>query len=153
MLVTARLATANEDWTLAQEILQEILRRAPNFRSAQMLLGVVHKESGNLGQAEMYLSAVVAAAPDNSGARQLLAETRLALNKLEAARQALEPITSGTDPDIVSLSMAAGANLSLGDVDEAVELLERGIATDPGNVDIKVQLAIAYFQGGQLDKA
>ncbi len=153
LLVTARLAAADEDWTSAQEKLQEILRRAPNFRSAQMLLGVVHKQSGNLGQAEMYLSAVVAAAPDDSRARRLLAETRLALNKSEAARQALEPLTSGADPDIVSLSMAAGANLSLGDVDEAIELLERGIATEPGNVDVKVQLAIAYFQGGQWDNA
>ena len=153
ILATARLAVADEDWTSAQERLQVILRRAPDFRPAQMLLGVVHKESGNLGQAEMYLSAVVAASPDNSRARRLLAETRLALNKIEGARQALEPITSSADADIVSLSMAAGASLSLGDVDEAVEFLERGIATDPGNVDLKVQLAIAYLRNGQLDEA
>ena len=152
MMMTARLAIADEDWITAQENLQQVLRRAPEYRAAQMLLGVVHKESGNLGQAEMYLSAVVAASPDNSSARRLLAETRMALNKAEAARQALEPITSGADADIVSLSMAAGANLSLGEFDEAVELLERGVATNPGNVDLKVQLALAYFRGGQLDK-
>lgn len=153
MLVTARLAAADKDWTSAQENLQEILRRAPKFQQARLLLGVVHKESGNLNQAEMYLSAVVAASPDNSRARRLLAETRFELNKVEAARRTLEPLISGTDSDIVSLSMAAEASLSLGDVDEAVELLERGIATDPGNADLKVQLAIAYLRGGQLDKA
>jgi len=152
MMMTARLAAADMDWTTAQENLQQILRRSPGFQPAQTLLGAVHLENGNLGQAEMHLAAVVAAAPGNTLARHLLAETRLALNKAEAARQALEPLTSGPNADTASLSMAAIASLSLGEVDAAIELLERGVATDPGNVDLTMQLAVAYFKNGQLDE-
>jgi putative PEP-CTERM system TPR-repeat lipoprotein len=153
MMVTARLAAADKDWTTAQENLQQILRRSPEFRAAQTLLGAVHKENGNLGQAEMHLSAVVAAMPGNTLARRLLAETRLALNKAEAARQALEPLTSGANADTASLSMAAAASLNLGDVDAAVELLERGVAADPSNAGLNMQLALAYFRNGQFEES
>jgi putative PEP-CTERM system TPR-repeat lipoprotein len=153
MMTAARLAAADEQWTAAQEMLQQILRRAPEFRAAQFMLGAVHKENGNLGQAEMHLSAVVAASPENASARRLLAETRLELNKAEAAREALQPLTSDTASDVGSLSMAAGASLSLGDVDEAIELLERGVANEPDNVDLKMQLALAYLRDKKLDRA
>ena len=153
MMTAARIAAADQEWTAAQEILQQVLRRAPEFRMAQFLLGAVHKENGNLGQAEMYLSAVVAATPENARARRLLAETRLALDKDQEARQALEPLISGDSTDIVSLSMAAGADLNLGEVDEAIALLEQGVAANPGNADLKVQLALAYFRNQQFDRA
>ena len=153
IFATARLAVADRDWITAQASLQQILRRAPDFRPAQKLLGVVHKESGNLGQAEMYLSAAVASAPQDPVARQLLAETRLASNKMEGVRQILEPLTGAASSDILSLSMAAGANLSLGDVDEAVNLLKRGIATDPDNLNLNIQLALTYFQGRRFKEA
>jgi len=118
-----------------------------------MLLGHVHKESGNLGQAEMYLSAVVAAVPGSADARRLLAETRLEMNKAEEARQTLEPLLTAPNPDIGSLSMAAGASLSLGEYDVAAELLERGVAADPENIDLRIQLAFTYFRSDQAGKA
>jgi putative PEP-CTERM system TPR-repeat lipoprotein len=101
----------------------------------------------------MYLSAVLAATPENARARRLLAETRLALKKDQEARQALEPLTSGPGADPVSLSMAAGASLNLGEIEEAVALLVQGIKADPGNVDLKVQLALAYFRNRQFDES
>lgn len=153
MISAARLAAADRELTRAQEILQQVLRKAPEFRAAQFLLGMVHKQNGNLGQAEMYLSAFVAAEPENAQARMLLAETRLAMSRNREARQALDPLTSGADADIVSLSMAAGANLNLGEIDEAIALLERGVATEPGNMDLRVQLALTYLRNRQFDEA
>jgi len=153
LLVSARLSALDKDWMAAQSVLQEILRRAPNFRSAQMLLGVVHKESGNLGQAEMYLSAVVAASPQNTNARKLLAETRLLLNKSADARQAIDAIVAGPNADSRSLSIAAAASIDLGEFDDAAELLERGVAADPDNVDLRMELALAYFRSGNAERA
>lgn len=153
LLVSAKFASIDADWSKAQELLQEILRRAPEFRQAQMLLGYVHKESGNLVQAEMYLSGVVAAVPGNSNARRLLAETRLEMNKAEKARQALEPLLTGPNADISSLSMAAGASLSLGEYDVAAELLERSIAVSPDNIDLRIQLAFVYLRAENPAKA
>ena len=153
MLVAARLAATDQDWSKAQELLQEILRRAPRFRQAQMLLGFVHKESGNLGQAEMYLSAAVAAAPDDPMARRLLAETRLQMNKAEDARKALAPLLEANDADVNSLSMAAGASMVLGEFDAATELMERVVAADPSNIEQQMQLALMYFRGSKAAKA
>jgi cellulose synthase operon protein C len=153
MMAAARVAAADNKLSEAQGILQQVVRRAPDLRAAQLLLGIVHKEEGNLGQAEMYLSAYVTAAPEDARARMLLAETRLALNKNQEARQALEPLTSGAQSDSVSVSMAAGANLSLGEIDEAIALLEQGVLADPENVDLKVQLALAYFRNQRFEDA
>lgn len=153
LLVAARLASMDRDWPKAQELLQEILRRAPEFRQAQMLLGYVHKESGNLGQAEMYLSAVVTAVPQNANARKMLAETRLQMNRAEEARKALDPLISAPNADIGSLSMAAGASLVLGEFDAATDLMERVVAADPGNIEQRIQLALAYFRAENPAKA
>jgi len=153
LLISARVAVLDKDWAKAQRELQEILRRSPGYRPAQMLLGVVHKESGNLGQAEMYLASVVAALPDNANARRLLAETRLQMNKLTEARRVLDPIVTSSDADPTSLSMAASASIYLGEFDEAVEFLQRGLALSPQDVDLQLQLAFAYLRSGDTGQA
>jgi putative PEP-CTERM system TPR-repeat lipoprotein len=153
LLVSARIAAADEDWSNAQEDLQEILRRMPNHRQAQMLLGYVQKESGNLVQAEMYLSAVVNAVPGDATARRLLAETRLMMNKADEARQALEPLMAEEAPGVQALSMAAAASLSLDEFEDATEILERGIEAAPDNVMLKIQLGFAYYSAGDPGKA
>jgi len=153
LLVTARLAAADSRWTEAARDLQEILRRSQDYRPAQFLLGSVHKESGNLAQAEMYLSAVVAALPDNAPARRLLAETRLDLNKSGEAREALAPLVSGDDADVASLSMAAAASLQSGELEDAAVLLQRGINEDPDNIGLRLQLAFAKAMTGRSAEA
>ncbi|MGB5344529.1 MAG: tetratricopeptide repeat protein, partial [Woeseia sp.] len=79
--LVARIAYIDEDWTTAQQNLQQILQVAPNYWPAQLLLGAVHFRSGNLSHAEMYLSSAVAASPDNVRARQMLAEVWLSMRK------------------------------------------------------------------------
>ena len=153
LLVSSRIAAADREWGSAQESLQEVLRRMPEHRQAQMLLGYVHKESGNLRQAEMYLSAVVSAIPGNAQARRMLAETRLMLDKGEAAREALNPLLEDTAPGGETLSMAAAASLSLDDFEGAITFLERSAESDPNNVPLKIQLAFAFYRAGEPQKA
>ena len=118
-----------------------------------MLLGAVHLRSGNLSQAEMYLSAVVAAVPDDVSARQLLAETQLQMQKADEAQEALAPIVSGPDADAMSLQMAARASLGRQDVDEALRYLQRNVDENPGNADLRFQLAATLLQAGRHDEA
>ena len=152
-MVSARLGVASEEWVTAQRHLQEILKQNPNHRQAQMLLGSVHKESGNLGQAEMYLSAVVASTPGNDDARRLLAETRLALNRATEAREVLTPIIGDENADPRTLAMAATASTRLGEFDTAVDLLKRGIEQSPDSMALRLQMAYAHFQSGNADEA
>ena len=152
MHLAARIAYLDEDWPVAQEKLQRVLRIAPQYWPAQLLLGAVQLRSGNPVQAEMYFSAVVAAVPENSQARQLLAETRLQMARLEEAQQALQPII-GDSTDPRSLSLAARASMGLGKTDDAVGFLLQSLAANPGNVELQFQLVITYLSAGRRDEA
>lgn len=149
LLLSARVAYLDEDWTAAQQSLQRVLMVVPNYPPAQTLLGSVHFRSGNLSQAEMYLTAVVVANPSDNHARRLLAETRIQMRDLQEAEATLAPLISSDEPSAVDLAMAARASLGQGDVDSAIELLQRGVEEDPSNVDLQFQLAIALMNAGR----
>lgn len=152
-LLQARIAYNDEDWATAQQNLQEVLAAAPDYRPAQILLGTVHMRSGNLSQAENYLSAAVATQPDDVRARQLLAETLLQMRSAEEAQAALAPIVGGPDADLMSLQMAARASLGRNEIDEALKYLRRSVEEDPGNADLRFQLAATLLQTGRSEEA
>jgi len=152
-LLVARIAYADQDWMLAQQNLQQILRVAPKFRPAQVLLGTVHLRRGNLSQAEMYLSAAVASMSSDVTARQLLAETQLQMQKADEALESLAPIISAADADLVSLQMAARASLGRRDIEDAVEFLQRSNDENPGDADLQFQLAATLLRAGRDEEA
>ena len=149
ILLEARIAYLDKDWSKAQQNLQRVLQMSPDHQSAKMLLGSVHIESGNLEQAEMYLSSVVAAAPDNAEARRSLAEARLLQQKMAAAQEALRPLITGSNTDARSLSMAASASVGLGDFDNAIGYLEKSIEANPGNPELQFQLVTTFLTAGR----
>ncbi|HZW59193.1 MAG TPA: tetratricopeptide repeat protein, partial [Woeseiaceae bacterium] len=151
--IAARLAYAEKDWNAAQEKLADILRRSPGDNAARVLLGAVHLQSGNLGQAEMYLSAAVADAPGNADARRLLAETRLQLNKSDEAQQALRPLVDTPDADPRSLAMAARVDMLSGNYAGAADFLERSVAENPATSGAELDLAIAYLLADRIEDA
>lgn len=153
LVVSARLAAADARWSDAQRDLHQVLLRDPENRLAHLLLGSVHKASGNIEQAEMYLSAVVKNQPDNSVARGLLAETRLALNKTNEAQDALAPLVKGDKANVATLSMSAAIYLQSANFGDATEILKSGIAANPGEPALQLQLAYVQFLAGDPDAA
>lgn len=149
----ARVAYLDKDYPRALGQLQQVLVASPEYRPAQMLLGAVHLQTGNLAQAEMYLSAVVAAVPSNTGARKLLAETRLRLNRADEAKEALTPVLGSYATDASIYGLAARASIKSGDFDEAVEYLKRAVEADPENSDLVLNLAGALIAVGRTDEA
>ncbi len=152
-MTSARLAAANGDWRSAQQSLQDVLRVAPEFRPAQILLGIAHKQNGNLGQAEMYLVSAVASDPSDPVARRLLAETRLEMDKAVEARNAIAPLLEQDDAGSAVLSLAAVASSEAGDFDSAIAMLERGLRDDPRNSELRLQLAFVHLLAGHGDAA
>lgn len=145
----ARIAYNDEDWPRAQQDLQEVLNKSPDNRRAQMLLGAVHLEKGDLAQAEMYLSGIVDTAPDNDEARRLLAKTRLLMHRPEEAQHTLQPLISEANADARSLSMSASASASTGDFESAIRYLERALDSNPGNPSLQFQLVVTYLGAGR----
>jgi len=153
ILLDARIAYIDKEWSRAQQNLQRILQVVPEHRAAQALLGAVHLESGNLSQAEMYLSAAMAAMPDNAEVRRMLAQTRILARELDAAQATLQPIIADSSADIRSLSMAATASAGMGEFDEAIGYLERSLEASPDNEELLFQLAATYLSAGRTEEA
>jgi tetratricopeptide (TPR) repeat protein len=149
----ARLAYVNQDWSAASRNLQEVLRVLPNHEPSRLLLGAVHLQSGSPAQAEMYLSAALAANPDNVRARQLLAEAQLQLRNATVAQNILAPLVSGDEVDAISLQLAARASFGMQNTAEAVDYLRQSAAADPDNIDLQLQLAAILLQTGGYEDA
>jgi len=152
-LLDARIAYLDEDWTRAEQNLQRVLRVSPDNQLAKMMLGAVHLQSGNLAQAEMYLSSVVADAPESVEARRLLAQTRLLMQKMDEVQETLRPLITGPNTDAISLSMAATASAGAGDFDNAIGYLEKSLETAPGNTGLQFQLVTTYINAGRTEDA
>ena len=149
----ARIAFLEEDYAGAEAKLQQVLRAIPDFRPAQFLLAATYFRRGNLGQAEMHLSAVIAAEPDDADARKLMAEIRLQQNRADEAVATLRPLLGSANTDTGVLRMAVRASLEAGEYDNAIGYLRDELESQPGNVDLELDLAAAYLVAGQVAKA
>jgi putative PEP-CTERM system TPR-repeat lipoprotein len=149
LFLSARIAFVDEDWKSTQQNLQRVLQLAPGFEPAQLLLGMAHFRGGNLSQAEMYLSTVVANSPSNVEARTLLAETRSQLRRVDLVKQTLSPMLSGEALNPRALAIAGRTSLESGEIDQGISYLEQSVAADPGSNELKLQLAAAYISSGR----
>ncbi|HEU4531967.1 MAG TPA: XrtA/PEP-CTERM system TPR-repeat protein PrsT [Steroidobacteraceae bacterium] len=153
LYLRARAAFLRGEYDLARVDLERILARDAHNRPAQLLLGAVNYANGNLGQADMHLSAVLAAEPDNNFARRLLAESRLRQRKPREALSVLEP-GDGDKPDsAIALALAGTARVQAGDLDAGLQYLERGAAAGSSDAGTVIQLAAGYIAAGRTDTA
>lgn len=153
LMLGARIAYIDEDWSTTQELLLRVVAIAPDYQAARILLGATNLQLGNHSQAEMYLSAAIASDPNDIQARQLLAETRLAMRRADEAHATLEPLVSNPQADAVSLHMAARASLGRNDLDAAIDFLKRSVEKQPENVELKLQLAVPLVAAGRIEEA
>jgi putative PEP-CTERM system TPR-repeat lipoprotein len=151
--LAARIAYSDKDWVTAQNNLQTVLQRSPDFLPARELLGAVHLRAGNLAQAESYLASVVARTPGNSRARMMLAETRLQMRDTDQARETLGPMISEDSANSQALSLAARAEFGEGDIEGGIEYLKRAAEANPNNAELQLQLATAYITARRFDEA
>lgn len=151
-MIRARVAAADRRWDDAEEDLQQLLVIAPGYVPAQMLLGAVHLQNGNLQQAEMFLSIAAGADPSNAETRRLLAETRMRQGEVSEASDIMRALVEDSG-DQASLAMAARASLAAGDQSQAVAYLERRAAQAPADESAQLDLAAAYVVAGRLEDA
>jgi len=152
-LLAARLAMVRQDYAAAVAEAQKVVTGAPDLVGARMLLGAALLAQGNLNQAETQLADVVRLSPENLEARKLLARANLQLQRPDIAMQVLSPIQQGETADPQLDALLGWANLQRGDDAAAIALLERSVAAQPTNANLKLDLAMAYISGGQHDKA
>ena len=81
------------------------------------------------------------------------ARSWLALGKVAAARQLLQPLYAKLPADRSLASQIFQVALSAGDLDQALKLVERQMAGKPGDVDLQINRAAALIQLGRLPDA
>jgi putative PEP-CTERM system TPR-repeat lipoprotein len=150
--IAARIAMANNDYKGAVDKLRKLKQTAPGFLEARMLLGMALLAEGNAQQASVELNEVLVQNPAHAGARQLLAQVRLQLDNPDGALRMLAPAmnTDADDSQVNALIEAARSRLG---AQQSVALLEEMAEQDPQNRGLASQLANAYLQAGEPDKA
>jgi putative PEP-CTERM system TPR-repeat lipoprotein len=144
---------ADQDYAAAAVAARKALAAAPDFIPARMVLGAALLAQGSLNQAEVELSDVVRAAPESIEARKLLAQVNLRLQRPDIAMQILAPAQQADTNDAQLNALMGWANLQRGDSGSGIALLEKGVASQPGNAGLKVDLATAYISAGRNDDA
>lgn len=152
-LLAARLAMVRQDYTTAVAEAQKAVTAAPGLLPAKLLLGTALLAQGNLNQADTQLSEVVRQAPENLEARKLLARVNLQMQRPDIAMQVLAPAQESGSSDPQLDALLGWTNLQQGDHAAAIALLERSVAAQPNNTNLKLDLASAYMSGGFNDKA
>ena len=152
MYIASRVSMANNDYKSAVDRLRKLKQTAPRFLEARMLLGLALLAEGNAQQASVELNEVLVQNPAHAGARQLLAQVRLQLDNPDGALRMLAPAlnTEADDTQVNALIEAARSRLG---ARQSIALLEEMLAQDPQNRGLASQLANAYLQAGEPDKA
>jgi putative PEP-CTERM system TPR-repeat lipoprotein len=152
LYLAARLAMAEQKYSEAVSNSQKTLAAAPDFLQAKLLLGTALLAKGSANQALSELGDVVQKDPSNLQARKLLAQAYLSVQRPDLATQVLGSVqTTVQDPQLDALR--GWASLQQGEQEQAVSLLERSVAGQADNVNLKLDLALAYLSSGENEKA
>ena len=149
----AQMTFARGDYKRARELLQGLVRAAPDNAGVLHLAGAIELQLGALAQAESYLSRAVQLQPQFVGARRLLAKVYLQSNRPAKAIAALRPALDGPAVDAETLMLAGQATLLADDPKTADAYFTRAAALRPNDTKIRAALAMSQLSKGNTDSA
>jgi tetratricopeptide (TPR) repeat protein len=150
-LTAARDALQQGDLDNAARYLEEVLEQAPNHEQTALMLGLVRFRQGRVEDAEKLL-APIAEAGNSDTASKLLAATRLQMRNPEGAQAILENLEN-KDSDPETLAMVAIATLASGDLEAGEALMDKALASNPENHQLRLQYATYLNQRGEHERA
>lgn len=148
----ARAAILKNDPVTAVAECQRALVANPRHRPSQMLLAAAHLSQGSFEQAEGVLNTLLSTDAANVPASKLLAQVYLGRGKPEEAQRILSAVAADSPPDGQLDWLLGQALLQSGD-SSGLAALERSVATTPGDVARRVDLAAAYISARLPEKA
>ena len=137
----------------AKEMLQKILKRAPEHMPSVLLAGAVELNLGGNQQAEQHLRKYLDTLPNNVYARKLLAQALLKSNKAAEATAVLAPALKDGGQDAQLLALTGQSYLQARDFAKASAYLEQASTLAPGAASIRTSLGLSKLAEGDWDKA
>ena len=155
--VVLRFSSSRErDTARADQLLREALAREMNSSMAHLAMGVLRRIQVRLNDSQIELQAAIALYLNNARAFQQLGLTLMWLGQPDAAIPLIEKAIRRNphDPNIASYYWALGSSdLVSGRLDDAVILLSKARAANPGLFFIHFWLAASLALTGDLDEA
>jgi putative PEP-CTERM system TPR-repeat lipoprotein len=149
----AVLAYAEKNYARASDIVDQLMRLAPDNPRLLVLGGAANLADGALIPAEAKLGRVVQTTQNARAARRMLAETYVRMGQPDKALSALQPLVEAKPPDLPGLSVAAQAHLMKGELDKAEALFQAVAAKRPDDSRIQTTLALIELDRGRATEA
>ena len=146
-------ALQSRDFETANNYAGKVLRAAPKFLQAQLVVGVANYGLGNFEQANVSLKKYLSGAPSNLQVRRLLGMAQFRLNKPSLALGTLKPLAEQLPQDTKLLSLIATTAVSNGDLVIARDFFQRAVDIDPKDPEVGLRLAATKFAAGDRDAA
>lgn len=137
----------------ATESLQQILRGAPDYHPAILLLGAVESATGANQLAEQHISKFLAAYPGHLHASKLLAALQLRANNGEAALELAAPLLAAHPDDVDLLTLAGEAHMRALRFSRAAEYFEQASALRPRQPTLHTAAALGRLGSGDHERA
>jgi tetratricopeptide (TPR) repeat protein len=136
------------DWPSAQTILEEIVRQAPNDLASSIKLADVLFRQGRLQASTQPLLKALSCLPRDAPLITDLTQHLIVRGQTLAARACLDMLDQAPEPPAALCVVQANLRFMLGQFQEALELIERGIqagADGPG--DLRLYGLMLHFNG------
>jgi len=153
LLTEAEVYLDRNDLARAKQILEQVLKIAPQDISAYELLGKIAAQQNNLDEAASYFEKVIQTAPKNS---EVNYQCGLIYTKLHKYTQAINKFKTAIDikSDEYRYHNALGNAFVLnGQLDEGIQELKKALEIAPQSVEVMSNLVEAYLQKGLIDDA
>lgn len=141
----AVLASKRGDCATAVKHFEESKSAIAAQPDAQHEFGICLMKLKRPQEARPIFERLVAAHPDDRGARYALAVSLLDSKQTREAIKALDPLVETKDPDPTALELSSAAYEAMGETPKAVGLLREAIVRDPGNVKLYLDFASLSF--------
>ena len=149
MFFEAVLAEQKADYKRTRELTQQLLRGAPNDPQVLMLAGQAELKLNSLTQAEVHFAKAMQVAPKAPLPRRQLAQVQLRGGQADKALVTLRPLLEADPPDADALSMAAQAQMTLGNTVAADASLAKASKLKPDDPRLRTAVALSKLAKGK----
>ena len=149
----AQIAALDHHFPVARELLQGLLRQAPESTDVLRLAGLVESNMGNVRSARNYFTKALFNDKARVDIRVLLADNYLQTNQPQQAIDFLKDGLANERAPAAVLELAAKASMQLGDFGRARELFQRANKVTPTNTAILTSLAVLDSSTGDVGGA
>ena len=134
------LAEGNH-WGEAKPLLQKVLARSPNDKRAQMVMGVVEYNTGDLAASAAHLTASLGQGPDDSNSRYFLGLVAKQQGDIPGAISQMEQSLAVNPRNAKALGSLGQLYLQQNDFAKARTALEKAIEINPNEAQNHYELA------------